>query len=227
MSDIFREVDEDIRHEKYHRLWKRFGPWLLVVAVLIVFGTGGYRGWLYWQEGASQKAGDMFFDAVNLSEEGNFAAAEEKFAELNTSTGGYPALARLRAATAMAQSDRAEEALVAFDEIARDGSVARTLQDIALLRAGYIAADLEDYAAVAERVEGLSAPGAPFRAAAREILAVSAWKSGDLDKAQQWITALEEDAETPAEISRRVALLQDVIQSTQGSAQTADGGTAQ
>ena len=44
MSDIFREVDEDIRQEKYRRLWDRFGPWVLGVAVLIIVGTGGYRG---------------------------------------------------------------------------------------------------------------------------------------------------------------------------------------
>ena len=39
MSDIFREVDEDIRQEKYRRLWDRFGPWVLGVAVLIIVGS--------------------------------------------------------------------------------------------------------------------------------------------------------------------------------------------
>ncbi len=58
MSDIFREVDEDIRHEKYRRLWDRFGSWVIAVAVLIVVGTGGYRGWLYWQDTQSQSAGE-------------------------------------------------------------------------------------------------------------------------------------------------------------------------
>ena len=46
MSDIFREVDEDIRHERFKRLWDRFGPWVIGVAVLIVLITAGYRGWM-------------------------------------------------------------------------------------------------------------------------------------------------------------------------------------
>ena len=29
MSDIFREVDEDIRHERYRRLWDRYGSYVL------------------------------------------------------------------------------------------------------------------------------------------------------------------------------------------------------
>ena len=36
MSDIFREVDEDLRHEQYKRLWDRFGPYVIGLAVLIV-----------------------------------------------------------------------------------------------------------------------------------------------------------------------------------------------
>ena len=42
MSDIFREVDEEIRHERYKRLWDRFGPYLIAVALLIVVGTAAF-----------------------------------------------------------------------------------------------------------------------------------------------------------------------------------------
>ena len=33
MSDIFKEVDEDIRREQVRKLWDRFGPALLVIAI--------------------------------------------------------------------------------------------------------------------------------------------------------------------------------------------------
>ena len=45
MSDIFREVDEDIRRDQIKKLWDRFGPYVLGLALLIVLGTAGYRGW--------------------------------------------------------------------------------------------------------------------------------------------------------------------------------------
>jgi len=222
MSDIFREVDEDIRQEKYRRLWDRFGPWVIGVAVLIVVGTGGYRGWLYWQETQSQSAGDKFFEAVRLSEAGKYEEAAALYGELDSAIGGYPALAKFRQATDLANSGQTDEALAAFDALSSESGLMDAMKDIAALRAGYLAVDTEDYTGVADRVERLTGDTGPFRGAARELLALSAWKNGDIETARQWISALEDDPETPTEISRRVALLADVIRANNGEA-PADG----
>ena len=226
MSDIFREVDEDIRHEKYRRLWDRFGPWVIGVAVLIVVGTGGYRGWLYWQESQSQQAGDTFLEAVSLSDAGNFEEADKLFAELKDATGGYPALARMRSATDLANSGNTTEAVAAFDALSRDSAVTEPLRDIAALRAAYLAVDTEEYSAIADRVEGLSGADNAFRAGAREILALSAWKNGDIETARRWISELDADQGTPADVSRRVGLLNDVIRARHGEAPSGNGETA-
>lgn len=222
MSDIFREVDEDIRQEKYRRLWNRFGLWIIGFAVLIVVGTAGYRGFLYWQETQSEASGDRFFDAVELSEAKNYQDAAAIYKELESSVGGYPALARFRAATDLASSGEATQALAAFDALSNDGSLMQALRDMAALRAGYLAVDTQDYPGVADRVERLTGDTSPFRAAARELLALSAWKNGDIKTAQSWITALEEDQETPVEVSRRISILNDVIRAANGGA-AADG----
>jgi len=227
MSDIFREVDEDIRQEKYRRLWSRFGPWVIGVAVLIVIGTGGYRGWLYWEEQQSQGAGDKFFDAVQLSEAGNYQEAAALYGELETAIGGYPALAQLRRATDLANSGETGEALATFDALSRDSGQLEGVRNVAALRAAYLAVDTDGYAAVADRVERLTAETGPYRAAARELLALSAWKNGEIETARQWISALEEDAETPVDVSRRVAILKDLIHSSSGDAQTDSEGTDQ
>lgn len=227
MSDIFREVDEDIRHEKYRRLWDRFGPWVIGVAVLIVVGTGGYRGWMYWQEQNAQQAGDTFLEAVSLSEAGNYDEAEKMFAKLDNATGGYPALARMRSATDLANAGNITEAVAAFDALSRDSAVLESLRDIAALRAAFLAVDTEEYSAIADRVEGLSGADNAFRAAAREILALSAWKSGDIETARRWISDLDADQETPADVSRRVGLLNDVIRAKYGDAPSEKGEAAQ
>ncbi|KZM50357.1 tetratricopeptide repeat protein [Labrenzia sp. OB1] len=216
MSDIFREVDEDIRQEKYRRLWDRFGFWLIGVAVLIVVGTGGYRGWLYWQENQSQTAGDTFFEAVQMSEAGDFEGAAALYGELDTAIGGYPALSRFRQATDLANAGQTEEALAEFDALSSQSGLSDAFKDVAALRAGYLAVDAQDYTSVADRVERLTGDTGPFRAAARELLALSAWKNGDIETARQWITALEDDPETPADLNRRVALLADVIRAENG-----------
>lgn len=220
MSDIFREVDEDIRQEKYRRLWDRFGAWVIAVAVLIVVGTGGYRGWLYWQEQQSQSAGDTFFDAVQLSEDGKYQEAAALYGELESAVGGYPALAQLRRATDLANAGEIEDALAEFDAVSRDTGLDNAVRDVAALRAAYLAVDLEDYNAIADRIERMTADNSPFRSASRELLALSAWKNGDSDAAREWLTALEEDAETPVDVSRRVAILSDLIRASNGDVPT-------
>lgn len=227
MSDIFREVDEDIRQEKYRRLWNKFGLWIIAFAVLIVIGTIGYRTWLYWQEVQSQEAGDTFFDAVELSENRQYQEAAELYGSLEGSVGGYPALAKLRMATDLANSGQSQEALEAFDQLSRDGSLMEAMRNVASLRAGYIAVDFEDYSAVADRVESLTGDTGPFRAAARELLALSAWKNGDYETAQTWISALENDPETPGDVSNRASLLRDVIRASSGDSVTAGEGNDQ
>ncbi len=227
MSDIFREVDEDIRQEKYRRLWDRLGPWVIGVAILIVVGTGGYRGWLYWQETQSQSAGDKFFEAVKLSEAEKYEEAAALYGELETSIGGYPALAKLRTATDLANAGQSAEAIAEFDALSRDDSLMDALKNVAALRAAYLAVDLEDYAAVADRVEKLTGDTGPFRSAAREILALSAWKNGDIETARQWIAALEDDPETPGDVSRRVSILSNVIKARNGDQSSDSEGNNQ
>ncbi|MEP3049298.1 MAG: tetratricopeptide repeat protein [Roseibium sp.] len=224
MSDIFREVDEDIRQEKFRRLWDRFGPWVIGVAVLIVVGTGGYRGWLYWQETQSHQSGDSFIEAARLSGEGKYEEAAEIYGELADGIGGYPAISRMRFATDLANSGKAPEALAEFDTLSNDAKLSPPLRDVAALRAGYLAVDLEGYSSVADRVEGLTGETGSFRGAAREILALSAWKSGDVGTARKWISALQSDPETPMEINSRITLLSDVIRAQHGEVPAASEG---
>ena len=41
MSDIFREVDEEVRREKLNQLWERHSNLIVAVALLIVLGVAG------------------------------------------------------------------------------------------------------------------------------------------------------------------------------------------
>ena len=45
MSDVFKEVDEDLRREQLKSIWDRFGAYIIGAAVLIVVATAGYRLW--------------------------------------------------------------------------------------------------------------------------------------------------------------------------------------
>ena len=44
MSEIFREIDEEMRQENLARLWKRFGPYVIGGAVAVIVITAAVTG---------------------------------------------------------------------------------------------------------------------------------------------------------------------------------------
>src|SRR6185503_12267995 len=105
MTDIFREVDEDLRREQAKKLWDRFAPYIIGLAVLIVAATAGYRGWVYWQERQAAVSGDRFLAALDLATSGKHAEAITALEALaKDGSGSYPVLASFRIAAEKAGS---------------------------------------------------------------------------------------------------------------------------
>ena len=132
MTDIFKEVDEDLRREQLRKLWDRFGPFVIGLAILIVVATAGYRGWVYWQEKQAQATGDRFLAALDLANQGKHeeAITALKAIEANGS-GSYPVLAGFRIASEMAVTGDSKDAIAEYDAIAaKSGTCRGTLSSV-------------------------------------------------------------------------------------------------
>ncbi len=211
MSDIFQEVDEEVRREQLNKLWQRYGHYAVALCILIVAGVGAWRGYEWWQAKKAGEAGTAFEQAATLAQTGKHQEAEAAFAKLaNDGTAGYRVLARLREAAELAPSD-AKAAVGAYDSIAADTSVGQLVRDLAAVRAGYLLVDAAPYAELRTRLEPLTAADRPFRHSAREILALSAWKSGDMGAARQWTDLIMTDPQSPPQTRSRAQVLSELI----------------
>ena len=131
MSELFNEVDEDLRRDQLKKLWDRYSLLIIAGAILIIASVGGWRGYQYFEAKKAAEAGSAFNAAADLAEQNKHAEAEAAFAKLMaTAPSGYRTLARLRLAAEIAARDAAAGAK-AFDEIAAD---ARCLRSIAKWR---------------------------------------------------------------------------------------------
>ncbi len=214
MSDdsFYREVNEEIRQEKTKALWDRFGPAILGLAALIIVGTAAWVGYDYWATSRANTAGDTFTNALKLASDGkNDEALKALEAVEKEGHGAYPALARLRSATVLADKGDAKGAVAAFDAVAGDGSVPMSIRDIARLRAAYLLVDSGSYADVAQRAEPLSADTNSLRAAAREALGLSAWKEGKASDALKLFEQIAADEATPQNARDRANLMAELI----------------
>jgi hypothetical protein len=210
MSDIFNEIEEDIRRERMTRLWKRFGPVLVAAAVLIVLGVSGWRAWEYYSAKQAEEAGASFEQALILARDGKHAEADAALSALmNEAPAGYAVLARFRAASELAAKDTAAAAAL-FEGISQDISVVSHLRDLARIRAALILVDSGSQADVASRAEPLAGAGNYWRHSAREILALAAWKAGNVADTRRWAQELIADIETPPGARARGQLLLDL-----------------
>jgi len=211
VSELFDEVDEEVRREQLKKLWDKYSLYIIALAILIVAGVGGWRGYQYLEARKAAEAGAAFDRAAELSEQNKHAEAEAAFADLAAKApSGYRILARLRLAGEVTTRDAPAAAKI-YDEIAADRSVGGPEQDLARVRAAQLLMETTTYPNMLQRLEPATAKDSTFRHTARELLALSAWRANDTTAARQWLDLIANDGDTPPGIRQRAEALQALL----------------
>jgi hypothetical protein len=211
MSDIIREIDEELRRERLQKLWERYGVYVIGAALAIVLVVAGWRAWEWYVAREAAKAGARFETALQLATENKHGEAEELLGALaKDAPTGYRLLARFRAASELALRDR-QAGAAAFDALGNDGSIEPALRDLAKVRAALVLVDSAAPAEIAGRLEPLIAGNSAFKASAREVLALSRYRAGELQAARKLYGEILFDAESPPSLRTRAQLMLALI----------------
>jgi hypothetical protein len=208
-ESLFREVDEEVRQDQIKKIWERYGGLISAAALIVVVVVAAYQGWRYWQLRQSETAAQAYGNGVALIADGK--AAEGEAALQSVSHTGFATLAKLRQAAALNSEGKSDEAVAAFDAIAADPAVDPALQDAARIRAGYILADKLSPSQLIARLGAYDKDDSLWRAAAREILALAAYRSADYQLADRYLNAIIADRESPTAIRQRAQMLEQLV----------------
>lgn len=216
MSDIFREVDEDIRRDRAANLWKRYRTPVFATAILVVAATGA---WSYFENNrvkTAEAASARFESAATLARQGKREEAIAAFEAIaKDAPKGYATLARLRVAGELEGSDKAK-ALAAYDAISEDKGVDKLTQEVARLRAGLLVLEEGDRQKMADRFGVLITPNGPFRYTAQELVGLDALEDGDFDEAERVFNLLVTDQDAPHAMRQRAAAYQGLLRAARG-----------
>ena len=213
--DFFREVDEAVRQDRYKQLWDQYGIYAIGAAAAVVLAVAGHKAWTYWQDKQAQEAGAKFTQALSLEDGPEAATAREMLAAMaEKGPEGYRMLARFQLAAAEAKAGELDNAVAAYDALAKDPSVDSILRDSAQLQAAALRLDKADYSEMEQRLKGLIESSSAWRFSARELLGLSAYRLNDMREAERQFSALLSDQGTPPNLRERVDMMLTLIVGT-------------
>lgn len=217
MSDVFREVDEEVRRDQATEFWKKHGGKFFAVAVVIVAAVGGWRYYEHRTFQQNAALGGTFELAVTEANAGKPEAVKALESLAEQKSGTYPALAKFRLATELARAAKDDAGLAnavsAFDALGKDNSLPADWREVAQLRAAFLLVDKGPFEEVEKRLSPLATGTNQFRHSAREGIALAAFSAGKFDKALDALQAIILDAEAPQTMRQRAELLLAVVRS--------------
>jgi hypothetical protein len=227
MSDsdnIFREVEEDLRREQLAKLWDRYGVYILGVAAFIVLFVGAFKGYQWHLARQAAENGAAFVEASALGDDKKYTEARDALAKLGRDgPAAYRVLARLEQAGLHVKEGRKAEAVALFDEVAGDPAADGILKDFAKVQGAALRLDEAEPAEIARRLDKLDADTNPWRYSARELLALSAYRSGNAAESEKLFTQILGDLFAPAEMRRRAESMLALLVKTSAGNGTQNG----
>ncbi len=211
MSEIFREIDEELRRDNLLKLWQRYGRYMIVGVVAALMIAGGIVAWRNHQLALRQAQSVRYAAAMSLLHEGKDAEAAKIFASVGDESGGYGQLAAFEAADLAAKSGDSKTAIAAYDKLAASSDIDPELRDVAKLLSVMTGFSDSDPHAVIDQLKPLTESGHPLRATALELTAAADLKAGDKAGALDVYKTLADDLAAPEGVRARAAEMAAVL----------------
>lgn len=213
MSDIFREIDEELRRDNLLKLWSRYGRYIIAVVVLAVVIAGGIVAWRDHQATERRAQGQRYSNVLALARDGKDGEAAKGFAQLVQEGGGYSLLAGFEDAELLAKSGDKAAALAAYDRLAGSSDIDPELRDLAVLLSVMHGLPDGDATAAIERLQPLTVAGSPWRTSALDLMAAAKLKVGDRSGALAIYKDLADDLSAPRGLRARAAEMAAALKS--------------
>lgn len=211
-DSLFREINEELRQEKFGKLWKTYGNYAIAVVVLAIAGVAGYQVWHNHDLSKRAEESAQFTTALRATMENRSAEATQTFTKLaETGGNGYALISKLDLAAIKSRDGNKAEAASAYLAIAGHKDTTPELRDLALLLSVLQEIDNGDPKTLTDRIAPLVSPANPWRFNAKEFTAYLAQRMGETQRAGQLFRELADDATAPQGIRTRAAEMSAVL----------------
>lgn len=213
VSDIFREIDEELRRDNLLKLWKQYGKYVIALVVLALLIAGGVVAWRDHLASERRAEATRYASGLALLREGKSEDAAKLFQSLPQNGSGYGMLAAFEQAEMQAKAGDRKGTVAAYDRLAASSNLDPELRDLAVLLSVMHALPDGDPQAAIQKLQPLTASGNPWRASALDLTAAAKLKAGDRNGALEIYKQLADDLSAPQGLRARAAEMTAALKS--------------
>ena len=214
MVDVFEEVEERLRADRYRTLAARYLPWVggaLLAALVVALAVWGYQK--YRQDGVERASEAYAAGMTSLAHNDRDGAFREFGQAATSSSAAYKTLALMQQGGIRLAQQRSADAISLFDQAAAAAPNA-VIGDAARLESAYLLLDTADLAQIEDRLKPLtSKPESPYSALAREAVAMAKLRAGKTADARGDFVVLALLPNAPDNVRQRAQAARDLIDS--------------
>lgn len=222
MDNFIQEIDEDIRRDRHLALWRKYGRFVVAVALVVVIAAAATVAWRHYR--ASERLKDsMSYNAALAAlagqpQGGSYDSVLQVLRAIGYSgSDSYGILARLQEAAILTRSGKPEAAAAVYDALAGESGIDQIFRELAVLLRVQVMFDKDDVAALTGRLAPLTTgSSSAWRHSALELTALLAQRGGDAAKARDIYTNLADDPTTPRQMRGRAAEMLAVLGAANG-----------
>lgn len=213
MSDLFEEVEERLRSDRYRALALKALPWVLGILAAGLIAFFGYWGWQHYRTGQAAKASEQYSAGLDALNQGRKDEAAKLWGQVAQSPSpAYKSLALMQLGGLKLIDKQNAEAVKFFDQAA-DAAPDDVIGDVARLKSAFAVLDTAPQKDLEARLTPLMKEGRPYRLQAREALGFAKLMAGDTAGARGEFVVINQSLDAPESARERAKAVMDLIDS--------------
>tara|TARA_B100000029_G_C17491153_1_gene929159 strand:+ start:561 stop:1205 length:645 start_codon:yes stop_codon:yes gene_type:complete len=207
VSDVFQEVDEDIRQERYKTIWKRYRYYFISIIMVLIIAVATNAFLRHENFKKVNERSDKFFNAISISNSNSDEALKllNEFSKTELKSSQYNVVLSLFIEAAINREKQDfSAALNVYSQIAKMENIDIFYIDYANLCAAETLISSDDIEAATIMLEMLIKNNSPLLLIAKEYLGYVEISKGNYEKSKILFEEIYEDASSSQEMINRV-----------------------
>ncbi|MBL6769864.1 MAG: tetratricopeptide repeat protein [Rhizobiales bacterium] len=212
MSNLFNEIDEDLRQDKLKTLWNKYRAAVFTFVIVIALGLTSSEFYQYWSTSKEKNSGLIFSKIIDNIIQGDIQLAQDNIDKLsNEGTKNYKSYALVLKSDFLLSQGNLIEVEKIYDEII-DTTNNSLLKNLAILKLSYIKVDNYSFDQMKQELGDLLGDKT-LGLFAHEVLAMSAYKNEVYDKGIASLEIILSDERTTNSMFDRAQMMLKVLSS--------------